>query len=98
MLTDKIGRKPTFLIANFLMVIGGLLAAISPEFYTFVAARVFTGEYEHRTQNQTNNIFLGFAVAGLEASTFVMGMELVGRKHMILILLINPTKSPLSNA
>ena len=45
MLTDKIGRKPTFLIANFLMVIGGLLAAISTEFYTFVSARVVTGEY-----------------------------------------------------
>ena len=61
-LTDKIGRKPTFLISNFLMMAGGLLAAVAPEFYTFVMARIITG----------------FAIAGVEAACFVMGMELVG--------------------
>ena len=61
-LTDKIGRKPTFIISNFLMMTGGLLAAVAPEFFTFVIARVITG----------------FAIAGVEAACFVMGMELVG--------------------
>ena len=61
-LTDKIGRKPTFLISNLLMMTGGLLAAVAPEFFTFVVARVITG----------------FAIAGVEAACFVMGMELVG--------------------
>lgn len=61
-LTDKIGRKPTFLISNFLMMTGGLMAAVAPEFFTFVIARAITG----------------FAIAGVEAACFVMGMELVG--------------------
>ena len=61
-LTDKIGRKPTFMISNFLMVTGGLLGAVSPEFFTFVISRILTG----------------FAIAGVEAACFVMGMELVG--------------------
>ena len=30
-LTDKIGRKPTFMISNTLMATGGLLAAVAPE-------------------------------------------------------------------
>jgi len=61
-LTDRIGRKPTFMISNLLMATGGLLAAFAPEFFTFVACRVLAG----------------FAIAGVEASCFVMGMELVG--------------------
>ena len=61
-LTDKIGRKPTFMLANFLMMTGGLLGAVSPEFFTFVISRMITG----------------FAIAGVEAACFVMGMELVG--------------------
>ena len=61
-LTDKIGRKPTFMISNTLMALGGLLAAVAPEYFTFVAARIITG----------------FAIAGVEAACFVMGMEMVG--------------------
>lgn len=61
-LTDKIGRKPTFLISNFLMLTGGLLAAVAPEFITFVAARVITG----------------FAIAGIEDACFTMNIEIVG--------------------
>ena len=41
LLTDKLGRKPTFLISNTLMVAGGMLAAMSPEILTFLAARYF---------------------------------------------------------
>ena len=61
-LTDKVGRKPTFMISNTLMAAGGLLAAVAPEYFTFVIARIITG----------------FAIAGVEAACFVMGMELVG--------------------
>ena len=61
LLTDKLGRKPTFLIANSLMALGGLAAAAAPEFFTFVAARVL----------------VGFPIAGVEAACFVMGMEMV---------------------
>merc|ERR1711892_891258 len=38
-LTDKIGRKPTFMIANALLVLGGLLTCLAPEFFSFLAAR-----------------------------------------------------------
>ena len=61
-LTDKIGRKPTFLISNLLMLAAGLLAAAAPNFAMFVACRAMAG----------------FAIAGVEAACFVMGMELVG--------------------
>jgi len=61
-LTDKFGRKPIYFFTNLLMSSGGLLAAFAPEYFSFVCARVLTG----------------FAIAGIEASCFVMGMELVG--------------------
>ena len=61
-LTDKIGRKPTFLISNLMMLIAGLLAAAAPEIISFMVCRAVAGA----------------AIAGVEASCFVMGMELVG--------------------
>ena len=61
-LTDKIGRKPTFMISNTLMATGGLLGAAAPEYFTFVIARILTG----------------FAIAGIENACFAMVMELVG--------------------
>jgi MFS family permease len=42
-LTDKLGRKPTFFVANILMTAGGLLAAAAPAYTSFLAARVITG-------------------------------------------------------
>jgi MFS family permease len=42
-LTDKLGRKPTFFVANILMTAGGLLAAAAPGYTSFLAARVITG-------------------------------------------------------
>ena len=73
LLTDKLGRKPTFLIANSLMAVGGLAAAAAPEFFTFVAARVL----------------VGFSIAGVEAACFVMGMEMVSCElpHIVCIVL-----------
>ena len=38
-LADKIGRKKTFLISNFLMVFGGMLTSTAPELYSFMTAR-----------------------------------------------------------
>lgn len=61
-LTDKFGRKPTYFIANILMASGGILAAFAPEFFSFACARTLAG----------------FAIAGIEAACFVMGMEMVG--------------------
>jgi len=61
-MTDKIGRKPTFFVANLLMAGGGILAALAPNLPSFVCARVLAG----------------FAIAGIEAACFVMGMEMVG--------------------
>jgi len=62
LLMDKIGRKSTFLIANLLMIVAGLLAALAPEVYSFFVARAIAG----------------FAIAGIEDACFILSMELVG--------------------
>lgn len=61
-LSDKIGRKPTFLMANFLLLLAGLCGAVAPNYELFLASR----------------FVVGLSIAGVEASCFVMGMELVG--------------------
>ena len=61
-LSDRIGRKPTFLIGNGFLLLSGLSTGLSPEFYTFTLSRAIAGA----------------AIAGVENSCFVMGMELVG--------------------
>lgn len=61
-LSDKLGRKPVFIISDVLLLISGLVTAVAPEFYSFTAARTV----------------VGFGLAGLESSAFIMGMELVG--------------------
>ena len=61
-LSDKIGRKPTFLWANLLLLISGVTTACSPNYLTFVASRFFVGP----------------SIAGVEAACFVMSLELVG--------------------
>ena len=61
-LSDKIGRKPTFLWANLLLLISGFATAISPNYLTFVASR----------------FVVGLSIAGVESACFVMSLELVG--------------------
>jgi OCT family organic cation transporter-like MFS transporter 4/5 len=61
-LSDKVGRKPTFLIANLILLLSGLCGSIAPSYVTFVASR----------------FLVGMSIAGVESSCFVMGMELVG--------------------
>ena len=61
-LADKIGRKKTFLLSNFLMMFGGVLTSTAPELYSFMTARAITG----------------FAVSGIEAVCAIMNVELVG--------------------
>ena len=61
-LSDKLGRKPTFLLANLLLLSSGLGCALAPNYTTFVVGR----------------FVVGAAIAGVEASCFVMSLELVG--------------------
>ena len=61
-LSDKIGRKPTFMLANMFLLLSGLLGAIAPNYECFLASR----------------FIVGFSIVGVESSCFVMGMELVG--------------------
>lgn len=42
-MSDRFGRRPTFFISLVLQLIGGLLAAIAPEYVTFVLARIIIG-------------------------------------------------------
>ena len=38
-MTDKIGRKPTFFVANLLMAGGGILAALAPNLPRLIKTR-----------------------------------------------------------
>ena len=58
-LSDKIGRKPTFLWANLLLLISGMCTALSPNFWCFVVSR----------------FFVGLSIAGCEAACFVVGQH-----------------------
>lgn len=56
-LSDRFGRRPTFFISLVIQLIGGLLAAISPEYITFVLARILIGA-------STSGVFLVAYVIG----------------------------------
>ncbi|KAK6633937.1 hypothetical protein RUM44_004544 [Polyplax serrata] len=61
-LSDRFGRRPTFFISLVLQLASGLLAAIAPEYITFVLARVLIGA-------TTSGVFL---------VAYVIAMEMVG--------------------
>ena len=42
-LSDKFGRKPIFLISNWVMVIMGVASVFSPNYYVFTVLRFFSG-------------------------------------------------------
>ncbi len=56
-LSDRIGRKLTFLLANVLLLLASLGGAVAPDYLTFTASR----------------FLVGASIAGVEASCFVMG-------------------------
>lgn len=56
-LSDRYGRRPTFFISLVLQLIGGLLAAIAPEYITFILARILIGA-------STSGVFLVAYVIG----------------------------------
>ena len=62
-LSDKIGRKPTFLIANFILLSGGLCCSFAPNYILFILGR----------------FVVGMSIAGVESACFVMSLELVGK-------------------
>ena len=61
-LSDRYGRKPAFVASMALCFLAGVAAALAPAFEIFVVARGVAG----------------VALAGIDSSCFVMGMELVG--------------------
>ena len=61
-LSDKFGRKPTFLLANSILLFGGLCCALAPNYILFLLGRCV----------------VGMSIAGVESSCFVMSLELVG--------------------
>lgn len=61
-LSDRWGRKITFLISSIIQVIFGVLAALAPEFWTFAVARTIVGA----------------ATSGVFLIAYVMGLEMVG--------------------
>ena len=61
-LSDKLGRKPAFLIANLILFLAGMFCAIAPNYILFAFGR----------------FVVGMSIAGVEAACFVMSLELVG--------------------
>ncbi|KAF4533495.1 hypothetical protein B566_EDAN000980 [Ephemera danica] len=61
-LSDKYGRRPIFFLSLVLQVVGGIVAGIAPEYYSFVFARMCVGA-------TTSGVFL---------VAYVIGMEMVG--------------------
>lgn len=72
-LSDKLGRKPTFLISNFILLSAGIGCALAPNYWSFAICR----------------LIVGATIAGVEASCFVMGMELVGPSKRTLAGILN---------
>lgn len=56
-LSDRIGRKPIFFLSLVIQVIFGVLAAISPEFWTYTVSRCVVGM-------STSGVFLVAYVIG----------------------------------
>jgi OCT family organic cation transporter-like MFS transporter 4/5 len=69
-LSDRFGRKPTFLSAIAIQTIAGVLAGIMPEFWSFVAMRMIVGM-------TTSGVFL---------VSYVLAMEMVRLRSMLGVL------------
>lgn len=61
-LSDKLGRKPTFLLSNLILLSSGIACALAPNYLTFAIGR----------------FIVGASIAGVESACFVMSLELVG--------------------
>ncbi|KAJ9601405.1 hypothetical protein L9F63_000429, partial [Diploptera punctata] len=61
-LSDRFGRRPIFFISLVLQVVFGVLAAVVPEYYTFMVCRLIIG-------STTSGVFL---------VAYVIAMEMVG--------------------
>lgn len=66
-LSDRYGRRPIFFSSLVLQLIGGILAAVAPEFITFVLARMLVGA-------TTSGVFL---------VAYVIALEMVGSKKRL---------------
>lgn len=66
-ISDRFGRKPTFMISIIIMDVFGLLAAFAPDFWTFTACRLIVGA-------STSGVFL---------VAYVLALEMVGPSKRI---------------
>ncbi|XP_052123042.1 organic cation transporter protein isoform X2 [Frankliniella occidentalis] len=67
-LSDRFGRRPIFFASLVLQLIGGILAAIAPEYITFVLARMVVGA-------TSSGVFL---------VAYVIALEMVGSKKRLI--------------
>lgn len=66
-ISDRYGRKPTFMISIVIMDVFGILAAFAPDFWTFTACRLVVGA-------STSGVFL---------VAYVLALEMVGPSKRI---------------
>ncbi|XP_026679607.1 organic cation transporter protein-like [Diaphorina citri] len=67
-ISDRFGRKPTFMISILIMDVFGTLAAFAPDFWTFTACRLIVGA-------STSGVFL---------VAYVLALEMVGPSKRII--------------
>ncbi|XP_016944470.4 organic cation transporter protein [Drosophila suzukii] len=66
-MSDKLGRKPTFFASLVLQVIFGVLAAVSPEYFSYTISRMIVGA-------TTSGVFL---------VAYVIALEMVGSSYRL---------------
>ncbi|XP_016952790.1 organic cation transporter protein [Drosophila biarmipes] len=66
-MSDKLGRKPTFFASLVLQVICGVLAAVSPEYFSYTISRMIVGA-------TTSGVFL---------VAYVIALEMVGSSYRL---------------
>ena len=67
-LSDRFGRKPTFILSIMLQFVFGITSAIAPEYWSFTMARMFVGM-------TTSGVFL---------VSYVLALETVGPRFRVL--------------
>jgi len=78
----RYGRRPIFFISLVLQVVGGILAGLAPEYYSFVFARMCIGA-------STSGVFLVAYVIGIKIKLIFLIQVKFGKIYALFFLIYN---------